>query len=111
MPYVIEPMTIEDLADNAGVTAADLQQFERNGARLNKVGMAALVAALGNAGIEFLPEEGEHGAGLRRRTPEFELQPFHGYPEGVGLGARNRGRRCGVHAGHRSSGTRSVPWT
>lgn len=86
-------MTIENLADNAGVPVADLQQFEGDGTRLNKVGMAGLVAALGNAGVEFLPDDGEHGTGLRRRTPEFEVQPFHVYPEGVGFGARYRGQR------------------
>lgn len=86
-------LTIEDLADSAGVAPVDLQQFERDGVRFNKVGMAALVAALSNAGIEFLPEEGKHGAGVRRRTPEFEVQPFGVYPEGVGFGARYRGQR------------------
>lgn len=86
-------LTIDGLADNAGVATADLQQFERDGARFNKVGMAALVAALENAGIEFLPEEGAHGAGLRRRTPEFDVQPFHVYADGVGFGARYRGQR------------------
>lgn len=86
-------LTIEDLADDAGVAVADLQQFERDGARLQKGGMAGLVAALSNAGVEFLSEDGEHGAGLRRRTPEFEVQPFHVNPEGVGFGARYRGQR------------------
>jgi transcriptional regulator with XRE-family HTH domain len=85
-------LTAEKLADAAGVDIAELRQFERDGARLNKVGMAALAAALRNAGVEFVPEDGEQGAGVRRRTPELEVQPFHVYPEGVGFGARYRGQ-------------------
>jgi hypothetical protein len=86
-------ISIEDLATAAGVPVADLKQFESTGQRLNRVSMAGLRAALGNAGVEFLPESEQHGAGLRRRKPEFEVQPFHVYPEGVGFGARYCGQR------------------
>jgi transcriptional regulator with XRE-family HTH domain len=86
-------ISLESLADHSGVATADLQRFELDGVRLNTVSMIGLAAAFENAGIEFLPEDKEHGAGLRRRTPEFEVQPFKVYPEGVGFGARYRGQR------------------
>lgn len=86
-------ISIEHLAAAAGVPAAELKQFESTGQRLNRVSMAGLMAALDNAGVEFLAEGDQHGAGLRRRTPEFEVQAFHVYPEGVGFGARYRGQR------------------
>lgn len=66
---------VRDLAGMSGVTFATISRFETGASGGRASTRHKLQSALEAAGIEFIPENGGSGVGVRFRTPEFYPRP------------------------------------
>jgi transcriptional regulator with XRE-family HTH domain len=64
--------TQEELATNARVARATVADFEANARQPMKNNIIAMADCMYAAGIEFLPEEGQSGVGVRYRSVRIE---------------------------------------
>ena len=62
----------EQLAENAHVARATIADFERNTRQPMRNNLVSIISALEAAGVSFVLEEGDEGAGVRFRKVELE---------------------------------------
>ena len=64
--------TQEELATNANVSRATVADFESNSRRPMKNNLRSIADCMFAAGVEFIPEEGDMGVGVRFRERKLE---------------------------------------
>lgn len=64
--------TQDQLANNAGVSRATVADFESNARQPFKNNLRSIADCMFAAGIEFIPEEGSSGVGVRFRARKLE---------------------------------------
>lgn len=84
----------DQLAENAQVARATIADFETVGRMPMRNNMVSIRSALEAAGVAFIDEEGDSGAGVRFRKIELEYsKEVKVAPEGVVLRLVYRGKR------------------
>ena len=66
--------TQEQLAENAGVSRATIADFESNTRQPMKNNIRSIADCLFAAGVDFIPEEGKLGVGVRFRDRKLEYR-------------------------------------
>jgi len=67
--------TQDKLANNARISRATVAEFEANTHRPMKNNLLAIEDCMYAAGIEFIPERGTEGVGVRFREPKLQYSP------------------------------------